>query len=150
MIRWFGWFTVFNATFNNISAILWRSVLLVEKTRVPGENHWQTLSQYTLPWTGFELTTLLVIDIDFTSSCQFNYHTIMTTTVLCYLDLRLQGQIICAICYALLTSDRIRFDFTFRWNFCIHQWKRWWHNLTSGLVFRQQRRGLGDTTEFLS
>ena len=30
---------VFNATFNNISAILWRSVLLVEETRVPGENH---------------------------------------------------------------------------------------------------------------
>jgi hypothetical protein len=35
---WFG-FMVFNATFNNISAISWRSVLLVEETRVPGENH---------------------------------------------------------------------------------------------------------------
>jgi hypothetical protein len=30
---------VFNATFNNISAIAWRSVLLVEETGVPGENH---------------------------------------------------------------------------------------------------------------
>jgi hypothetical protein len=30
---------VFNATFNNISAISWRSVLLVEETGVPGENH---------------------------------------------------------------------------------------------------------------
>ena len=30
---------VFNATFNNISAILWRSVLLVEETGVPRENH---------------------------------------------------------------------------------------------------------------
>jgi hypothetical protein len=30
---------VFNATFNNISIILWRSVLLVEETGVPGENH---------------------------------------------------------------------------------------------------------------
>jgi hypothetical protein len=30
---------VFNATFNNISVILWASVLLVEETRVPGENH---------------------------------------------------------------------------------------------------------------
>ena len=29
---------VFNATFNNISAILWRSVLLVEETRVPEKN----------------------------------------------------------------------------------------------------------------
>jgi hypothetical protein len=41
---------VFNPTFNNISAISWRSVLLVEENRVPGENHqpavshWQTLS----------------------------------------------------------------------------------------------------------
>jgi hypothetical protein len=30
---------VFNATFHNISAISWRSVLLVEETGVPGENH---------------------------------------------------------------------------------------------------------------
>ena len=30
---------VFNATFNNISVILWRSVLLLEETKVPGENH---------------------------------------------------------------------------------------------------------------
>jgi len=30
---------VFNATFNNIAAILWRSVLLVEETEGPGENH---------------------------------------------------------------------------------------------------------------
>ena len=42
---------VLNATFNNISAISWRSVLLVEETGVPGENHrpvashLQTLSQ---------------------------------------------------------------------------------------------------------
>jgi len=30
---------VFNATFNNISAIWWWSVLLMEETGVPGENH---------------------------------------------------------------------------------------------------------------
>ena len=41
---------VFNATFNNIAVILWRSVLLVEETGVPAENyqpassHSQTLS----------------------------------------------------------------------------------------------------------
>jgi hypothetical protein len=41
---------VFKATFNNISVISWRLVLLVEETRVPRENHrpvashWQTLS----------------------------------------------------------------------------------------------------------
>jgi hypothetical protein len=30
---------VFNAIFNNISVISWQSVLLVEETGVPGENH---------------------------------------------------------------------------------------------------------------
>jgi hypothetical protein len=29
---------VFNATFNNILAILWQSVFFVEETGVPGEN----------------------------------------------------------------------------------------------------------------
>ena len=32
-------FMVFNATFNNISVVLWRSVSLVEETGVPGELH---------------------------------------------------------------------------------------------------------------
>jgi hypothetical protein len=38
---------VFNAPFNNISVILWRSVLLVEETgenHRPAASHWQTLS----------------------------------------------------------------------------------------------------------
>ena len=30
---------VFNTTFYNISVILWQLALLVEKTRVPGEDH---------------------------------------------------------------------------------------------------------------
>jgi hypothetical protein len=30
---------VLNATFNNISFILWQSVLLMEEAGVPGENH---------------------------------------------------------------------------------------------------------------
>jgi hypothetical protein len=32
------WFMVFNATFNNISVISWRSVVFVEETGVPEEN----------------------------------------------------------------------------------------------------------------
>ena len=38
--EWIGlvWFMVFNATFNNISATSWRSVLFVEETAVPREN----------------------------------------------------------------------------------------------------------------
>jgi hypothetical protein len=41
---------VFTATFNNISVISWRSVLVVDETGLPGENYrpgvsrWQTLS----------------------------------------------------------------------------------------------------------
>ena len=33
------WFVVFNATFNNISAISWQSVLLVKETGVPEKKH---------------------------------------------------------------------------------------------------------------
>jgi hypothetical protein len=33
------WFMVFNATFHNIAAISWQSVLLIEETGVPAENH---------------------------------------------------------------------------------------------------------------
>jgi hypothetical protein len=36
---WLVWLMVFNATFNNISVISWRSVILVEETGVPGENY---------------------------------------------------------------------------------------------------------------
>ena len=50
-----GCFLVFNATFNNISVIPWRSVLLVEETEEPWgshrpvASHWQTWSH-----NGFE------------------------------------------------------------------------------------------------
>ena len=39
IMKMVGWFQVFNATFNNISVISWRSVLLVEETGVPRGNH---------------------------------------------------------------------------------------------------------------
>jgi hypothetical protein len=48
---------VLNATFNNISVIYWRSVVLVEETRVPEENqrsaesHLQTLSHNVVEYT---------------------------------------------------------------------------------------------------
>jgi len=37
---------VFNTTFNNISVISWGSVLLVEETRVPRDNHWPAASHW--------------------------------------------------------------------------------------------------------
>jgi hypothetical protein len=81
---------VLNTTFNNISGILWWSVLLEEETEVPVENH--DLPQVTdklchitlygvhLAWAGFELTTLVVIGTDCIGSCNSNYHTITATT----------------------------------------------------------------------
>ena len=54
---------VFNATFNNISVISWRSVLLVEGTGVPGGNyrpvarHWQTLSHNAVQPSLIEIRT---------------------------------------------------------------------------------------------
>jgi hypothetical protein len=36
-----GWFMVSSATFNNISAISWQSVLLVEETGVSGKTQFR-------------------------------------------------------------------------------------------------------------
>ena len=88
-MEWFVCFMVFNAIFNNISVISWRSVLLVEETGAPRENHrtvtshWKTKSHNVvhLPWSRFELTTSMVIGTDCIGSCKSNYHTIMATTV---------------------------------------------------------------------
>jgi hypothetical protein len=69
---------VFNATFNDITFISGRSVLLVEETGVPEEkhrpaaSHWQTyhkvLYQVHLALAGIELTTLVVIGTDYIGS----------------------------------------------------------------------------------
>jgi hypothetical protein len=43
-------FMVFNVTFNNTTVISWRSVLLEEETRVPGENHRPVASHWQTWW----------------------------------------------------------------------------------------------------
>jgi hypothetical protein len=52
---------VFNAIFNNISVISWQSVLLVEESGRPRENHvtdkLDHIMLYTSPCPRFELTT---------------------------------------------------------------------------------------------
>ena len=48
---------VFNSTFNNISVILWRSVLLVEETRVHRENHRPAVSHSQTLSHNFVLST---------------------------------------------------------------------------------------------
>jgi hypothetical protein len=64
---------VFNATFNNISVISWRSVLFLEETRVPEGTI--ELLQVT-----DKLYPLVVIWTDCIGSYKSNYHTIMITT----------------------------------------------------------------------
>jgi hypothetical protein len=59
---------VFNVTFNNISFISWRSILLVEETGGPGENHrpvtshWQTLSHNIVHLALIEIRTHIIGD----------------------------------------------------------------------------------------
>jgi hypothetical protein len=43
-IGWLVGFMVLNVTFNSISVISWRSILLVEETGGPGKNHRPTAS----------------------------------------------------------------------------------------------------------
>ena len=75
---------VFKATFNNISVISWRSVLLVEETVRPREihrsvvSHWQNIMLYTSLWSRFELKTSVVIGTDCIGSCKSSYHTLNT------------------------------------------------------------------------
>ena len=89
-IDWLVWFMVFNATFNNISAISWQSVLMRKETGVPGENHQpvtshrQTSSHNVVSSTpclsGVRThnISLVVIYTDCTGSWKSNYHTITT------------------------------------------------------------------------
>ena len=74
---------VFDATFNHISVISWRSVLLVEKSGIPGENHrLKTLLHNVVSSTprlsGIQTPTLVVICTDYIGSCKSNYHTFTT------------------------------------------------------------------------
>jgi hypothetical protein len=75
---WFVCLMVFNATFNNISVISWRSVLLVEE--IIDTDKLYHIMLYTSPWSRFELTTSVVIGTDCTYICKSSYHTISATT----------------------------------------------------------------------
>ena len=82
ILLWFG-VMVFNATFKTISVISWRSVLLVEKTEYSEKStdlpqmtdklDHMMLYRVQFAWAEFELTTLVVMDTDYTGSCKSNY-----------------------------------------------------------------------------
>jgi len=54
---------VFNATFNNVSVISWWSVLLVEETGVPVENHWPVASHWQTSSHNIQLMPALKVNI---------------------------------------------------------------------------------------
>jgi hypothetical protein len=73
---------------NPMQSLKERSVLLVEETEVPGENHrlpQVTDKMYHMYWedlacAGFELITLVVLCTDCIGNNKPKYHTITTTT----------------------------------------------------------------------
>jgi len=81
---------VFNPTFNKNSAVSWRTVLLVGKTRMPKENHravarhWLTLLHKVVSSTPclsrIGTHNLIGTDCIHVDSYKSNYHKITTTT----------------------------------------------------------------------
>ena len=136
-------FMVLNTTFNNILIISWRSVLLVEETGLPGENHrpvashWQTLSHIVVSSTpllsGIRTHNLVVVGTNYIGCCTFIYHAITTTTD--------QWHLCCNSIYILsIVTSHPQFNFILMFNEKM-KWalnKRVWNRMVS--LFRKHRK----------
>jgi hypothetical protein len=122
---------VFNTTFNNISVLSWRSVLLVEETGVPGENLSQSLTNFTT-YCCIKFQTCIVCLYKYTFSFSFSHCVVCSFSIygfwllLWYLQSLLKRFLFCLFCQNRLIqmySDRIKF---FNWpvHFCIELWKQ--------------------------
>ena len=136
---------VFNATFNNISVILWWSVLLVEETGVRGEkhwspaSHWQTLSHHVVSSTPLHEqdmnSALVVIGTDCLGSCKSNYH--MITLHLWgqwTVTLKLAWIVSCKSLHSSMKSTKIiapsiSYELAKSWLCCWSQWTDFVNNL---------------------
>ena len=140
---------VYIATFNNISVISWGSVLLMEETGVPGENHrpvashWQTVSHNvvsSIPYLiWIRLKILVVIGTDCIGSYKSNYHTFTTMTALCICILLL-NIITLKIIVLILDTLFIHFVWRFSENYILWNRQNGKRGLHKELEKRQRRK----------